>query len=278
MSFSNRDGIIPPPICCSSLRSQSGQGTIEYVLVLVVGVAIILGMLFQLNDAFKTWANNYFGDYLACLLETGELPTIGGSPGDSGVCEQLFKPFNMAEGRKRKDAGGNKSAEEKPSSGTGTSERATAAGGSPVRYPSSGSGFLGKNGSGVPTRTGKKLGGNSSGTGNTSATGYGEGSSFYRRSSTQQPKARLDNKFAFEKDQDRQRRRNLASAVKKPEDYSRNGAIRLKAKDLKKVKAEVASSEFSLGNFIRYIVIICIVLALLFFLGGQALQISKSMD
>lgn len=58
--------------------------------------------MFEFNTAFQAWANNYFGDYLTCLLETGELPTIEGSPGDSGICGQFFEPFSLKNGRPSK--------------------------------------------------------------------------------------------------------------------------------------------------------------------------------
>ena len=82
-----------------SLRSQSGQGIVEYILVLIVTLALILGLLWQFSDAFRAWANNYFGEYLACLLETGELPSVGGMGGVAGTCNRYFEPFSIANGR-----------------------------------------------------------------------------------------------------------------------------------------------------------------------------------
>ena len=83
----------------SVLKNQKGQGTTEYILILVVVVAIALGMIYQFNDAFRNWMDGYFGEYLACLIETGELPAIGGTGGAPGSCEAQFEPFSLAAGR-----------------------------------------------------------------------------------------------------------------------------------------------------------------------------------
>ncbi len=82
------------------LQQQSGQAVTEYVLILIVVVAIILGGLYQVNSAFKVWAQGYFGDYLSCLLETGELPALGGSvSAAAGVCNEMYEPFSLDKGR-----------------------------------------------------------------------------------------------------------------------------------------------------------------------------------
>ena len=65
-------------ICQKNRVREKGQAVIEYLLILILVVSIILGILYQFNDAFKKFINGYFGDYIACLLETGELPSLGG--------------------------------------------------------------------------------------------------------------------------------------------------------------------------------------------------------
>ena len=59
---------------CLGAGQESGQGTVEYILVLIIVVIITLGLVYQFNRAFRTYADGYFGDYIACLLESGELP------------------------------------------------------------------------------------------------------------------------------------------------------------------------------------------------------------
>ena len=81
------------------IGEESGQAAIEYILLLVVVVGVLLGSVYQFNSAFSFWADNYFGDYLACLIESGELPSLGGSSGSSGECNQLYKEFSPDDGR-----------------------------------------------------------------------------------------------------------------------------------------------------------------------------------
>lgn len=79
----------------SVVKNQSGQAIIEYMLILVISVSIILGTLYQFSDAFRRTTASYFGDYLSCLLETGELPSTDGG----GECGRTFEPFSLANGR-----------------------------------------------------------------------------------------------------------------------------------------------------------------------------------
>src|SRR3954469_17160539 len=83
---------------------SSGQAMVEYVLVLFVVVSVLAGAVWQLNDAFGQWAESYFGAYLQCLLEVGELPSLSSS-GDN-QCDQAFEPFSFAKGRPLKMAAG----------------------------------------------------------------------------------------------------------------------------------------------------------------------------
>lgn len=75
------------------MACQRGQGTIEYILILTISVILILSFLWQFNTAFRGYANQLFDGYLACLLETGELP------GNGGECGAQFQNFNPADGR-----------------------------------------------------------------------------------------------------------------------------------------------------------------------------------
>lgn len=281
MGFSFRHTALRRPISHGGLGlgSQSGQGTLEYVLILVVTVAIILGSLYQLNTAFKSWANNYFGDYLACLLETGDLHTIGGSPGDSGVCEQFFKPYSLADGR---PANARNKPEQKSDNGRtgGERERRTGPSGgnsNPVRYSSSGRFGGGWRASNSGSK-GRNVAGSSKG-GSTETTSYGGGDSYVQRPSSRMNKAKLDNKFAFQDEKDpSQKRKPIPIARKKESDDGRKPVIKLKPKSLTKKNVTDADTSFTVGNFIRVIIIAALLIALLMFVGGQVLSISKSME
>lgn len=281
MGFSIRDE--RPVSALALLSGQRGQGIVEYILVLVVTVALVLTGLYQLNSAFKSWANNYFGNYLACLLETGELPTISGGGGDRGLCNEVFKPFSLAEGR---PLVGNWSPGEGSAPGRGRGSREANRGGSTVGGGGGGyggrTGRFSSRGGGLSRSTIKASGKKGSGatyTGSTGTTDYGGGYGSTNRRLNVGVRQRLDNKFAFEEERERKDSRKMASTTRRPGDESAKAPrIRVKRSEIKKVDTEVADSGLNLPNFLRILIIAGIVIALVMFLGGQALQIGKSMD
>ncbi|MGE0529333.1 MAG: hypothetical protein AB7G93_19640 [Bdellovibrionales bacterium] len=286
MAFSIRDKSIPLPC----LRSERGQGIIEYVLILVVVVGIILGGLYQLNSAFKVWAQSYFGDYIACLLETGELPTISASPGDSGICNELFKPFSLADGRPlRTGASAGTNSSGGGSSGSGARENnKSGAGGAAGSQASAGGGrgsgaFGGRLGRGNSRPLGGqrfRISEKKSGTytGDTSVSNYGGNYGALNRRLNTGVKRRLDDRFAFDSEREAKQKRQVASKTKSnTEGNGRKSRIRIIRKDIKK-NAIAEDTPMTFGSFLRFLIIAAILIAIIMFLGGQALQIGKSME
>lgn len=285
MRFSIRDEKSKLP----NLRSQSGQGIVEYILVLIVVVAIILGGLYQLNTAFKEWAVNYFGTYLACLLEAGELPTIGGSPGDSGVCNELFQPFDFAKGRRLAAAQGNTAPSgDTKQSGRGTRESgaggANSRGFSRVGGSSRGNFAGGRGGSsgkfGSKNKTGKNKS-NGAYTGSTATGSYGGNYGATNRRLNTGVKHRLDNKFAFQDDRGDDQKKRGTPTTKKDREESRAPAGRSKVKQRTEMDQEnraEADTGMDFPNFMRYLIIAGIIIALILIIGGQMLQVGKSME
>ena len=252
---------------------------LEYILILVVVVSLILGGIYQLNTAFKSWAENYFGNYLACLLETGELPSIGGAPGDSGVCNQLFKPFSLAEGRPLRTGANQQQESAEQGDGGGARERRAGASGQQGNYTvvrSGGGAFRAAGGGGVRRRGAGSAGAK---TGSTDASDYGGG--YSSNVGVQQAPVRktLDTRFAWERDDQERATRKVANAPKRPgEEGQRLPSIRMKKSDLKKDGQIAPESEMTFPDFIRILIIAAIVILLLWYLGGQAMQIGKSME
>ncbi|MFZ4404813.1 MAG: hypothetical protein ACOYOK_11985, partial [Pseudobdellovibrionaceae bacterium] len=69
-------------------NSQSGQAVTEYILILVVVVALILTAIRMFFSPAEQFMNQLLGKggYYACLLETGELPTLS-SDEESAECK-----------------------------------------------------------------------------------------------------------------------------------------------------------------------------------------------
>lgn len=279
MEISNRDAI-------KIQHAQSGQGVVEFLLVLLVTIAIVLGGVYQLNTAFRTWAENYFGNYLACLLETGELPSIGGSGGDSGICNQFFKPFSLQDGRPLIARGGG--------SPSGESTY-TASGSGVVESGSQGSSGYGSH---TPVRGGGASGGGARGGGGASRVGAFKSSKPQSKlagsSAAKNPdgsyaetnrklntgvKEKLDTGFAFDNESEtQQRNRRLASARgRSGEDGSKDRTI-IRAKSLKKDATPTEDGGWSFGDFLRILIIAAIIIALVLLIGGQMLQVNKSME
>ena len=75
---------------------ESGQSLIEYVLVLLVVIIITLSLIYQFHSAFRNYAKAFFGGYIACLLETGELPGTGAQ-----LCREEMPNFDLKKGKKQ---------------------------------------------------------------------------------------------------------------------------------------------------------------------------------
>ncbi len=286
MEFSYRD---VHSTTASVLRNERGQGIIEYILILVVTCVLILVGLYSLNSAFKKWANNYFGNYIACLLESGELPNISGGGGDGGICNDIFQPFSLAEGRRL--SSNYTPPESNPTRTPGTTER-RGSGGSGGYSRGGGSGGGGGAGGGGSFSGGTSFGKGSRNkpagarkvssaayTGSTGASDYGSNGSGRRSKISAGLKKRLDNKFAFDEERERRQKRTIASSLRRSgEDGTKAPPIRIKREAVKKKTDAGVDGGLSLPDFLKYLIIAGIIIALFVLLGGQGLQINKSME
>lgn len=84
--------------------NHRGQAVVEYILLLVVIVSLILGAKRAFSNV-NTFMSNYIGDYVACLMEYGELPSLGVAEADlkkhedtGKICQTNFGDFTFAGG------------------------------------------------------------------------------------------------------------------------------------------------------------------------------------
>lgn len=279
MEIPVRDNRSSPVLLASS---QSGQAIVEYILVLVVTVMVILGGIYQLNTAFKSWAQGFFGDYLACLLETGELPNIDGSPGDSSICRQAFKSFSLADGKSGKTSGaGSGGGGGAPAPTGGARDAAKGGGGGGSGGGGSGRFVAGSSPRSLGAREGAKRGGSDSiNTGNTAAGNYGGGYTSPYKAQNTQTKERLDNRFAFDNESADKQKRGGFGVTRAPSQDQSSASQRLQVKRHEKLKDAADSSDtgMTFGNFLRILLIAAIIIALVVLVGGQMLQVGKSME
>ncbi len=269
-------------------QNESGQAVIEYVLVMMVSVAIVLGALYQLNDAFRIWADSYFGDYLACLLETGELPALDGG---GGTCGASYSDFKLDKGRQLVNGGDGSSSSSGENGGNGGSGNSAASGAAAraaangqsniISMGNSRSSFRGSTRFSARSSAGgdedsKKGGDSDTGSfGATNLSGYQQGRVIRipLRQSEQIARGRRGSDDDDKKDKTKIK---VAATVQ--------GAAQQRRAELMRIERKIASGkapeieEFTFGNFLRYIIIAAIIIAILFFIGGQAMQVSKSLD
>jgi Flp pilus assembly pilin Flp len=274
------------------LKSQSGQAFVEYTLILVVTVAIIGGVLFQFSSGFRAFTQAYFGSYVKCLLEVGELPGLGGG-GVSGICADQMPNYKALAAAASGQAGAN-------GSGQNSGSDSTKKGKTPPQNSSSSgrSGTRGVNRGDTPNNGDIAGAFNSAGrpskkTVASSATaGDGEfkstpidraaGKTFGRDLTPAGGLGRkpLDRGFA---DDSETRRLEEKNQPKKVADQSTD---RLKPKIVEVTDKRKPSSEgdnedktdWSFSSVFRWLFIAGILVALLVFLGGQVAQISKGRE
>lgn len=279
-------------------RDQSGQGALEYILVLVVTVGLIIGMLAQFNKSVEVWLNNYFGDYLACLLETGEVPSLG-STSDFGVCAafhptfqgQVFSGASSDNNNGGGSGGGNNSdsSSNKSSSKNGSRNSSVSAsrGGVNSSSSSTSSGKFGKiskfktapGGGGSGSSSSKK--GDKTNTGNTNvSTPGGLGESSTGPNVVRMKTNDLGASFSVKRDLEDEREEKVSVSISKDELKKSKRQERFPAAKAlpKNLKDTDPSLDVGYGDYLRYLLIFAIIIAILVFFGGQVLQMSKSMD
>jgi hypothetical protein len=260
-------------------NSQSGQALVEYILLLVIATAIIVGLAQQIHRPFGTWMRNYMGEYLECLLDIGELPTIGGSSA-SGECNSRFKKGTLANGRPPLapqegpgSSGANKNKGSNETSGGGQSTSAASNSG-------------GRQTMGISPRSGADSPKSAQGDKQMmeklpeSQFFKNRGTGSYNVSSSRSSKITLD---TWSASYNRKKKGSNEEKVIPIEESQVNGPQR-EAKKLfikpteRKVANDETDVEWSFAQYIKFALIIFIIIAIVLFLGGQIAQISKSME
>jgi len=277
---------------------NAGQAVLEYILVLVITVSILLGIMYQFNDAFKQFIDSYFGDYIACLLETGELPSLGGTGPNQGQCSK--PPFSIANGAKGPASssgsgggdGSSGSSENSSSDGSGDGDDESSGGSSrslrPPEFNTSGGAANAEaatnraNSSGRPAsqRTNLQSNNQQGGKGfGSDSTDSGEGGGSGRRI-VRKRTIYLGDDFVEESAKRKKRSAVIGKAKSKKSNGGTSGLrqpkFALEVPKERMTASDDVGSGFSFGILIKILLIGGILIAIFIFLGGQAVQIKKS--
>jgi hypothetical protein len=264
----------------SYFGSQSGQAVLEYVLILVVVVGISLGVLYQLNTALKKYVQSYFGDYVACLLETGELPGLGGDAGISAdSCNALYEPFSLKNGRPLKESsGGDSSSSAQRQRDSSSRDRDSNRSGSNSRMTKNNATLNADR-----SRGDQVVSGSVSKNKRTELKGRGgaeDGASSYSTKKLRDgSQMKISTRFKTNDGKDK-------NSGSKKIDMKGKLAGRSSKKisvDMDKFKRQTAAIsdtnlELSFGDYLRYILIFAIIVVIIIFFGGQLFQLRKSWE
>lgn len=284
------------------LRSNSGQAVLEIVLVLLV-VMTMARLVWGLNKSVQEWGFSYFGDYFLCLIEVGELPSMGGSNA-AGECNSQYQAFDWSTGRPPitgSSGGTNTSGGFNPNSTSGSSGNSagsTNSGGS-SGAASDAADTSRNSGNGARTRINsginndgsyaKQAGGSSGKEDSKKKIKVDDGVGIPSWAVNQNKGAAagrpermaVNRKYQLE-DEARQvrgqERTNIAIKKKSSQDEEARSK-KMKVRDRKTASVEATDSDgFSFGRLLRMLIILGIVVAIVVFFGSQALQISKDSD
>ena len=273
------------------ITNNQGQGALEYILLLIISVSVIVGILLQFNQSFAEYTENYFGQYLRCLLVSGELPNLGVEQNGASAasCDASFKAFSLAEGRP-------------PNSNSNNSSNSTSDGKGKKNSPTSFSSNAGRSGGGSSrgrSGAGRGFGGGSSnnrfsankrsgkkpkdkiveGAGASSRIGSLKNNDKNESESSDKKKNRVTRVKAFDPKKEKKKSNQVAVNKIKNEDNKNQSKKSFRmAASLKKATPPDIDSGFSFGDYLRYIIIAAILIVLIFIVGGQIFQATKGKD
>lgn len=264
-------------------NDQSGQALVEYVLLLAVSIALILGLANQVYKPFGNWLQDYMGAYLECLIDVGELPSLG-STGSSGECNANFQAATLTGGRPPIKSDSNSNSGRRNSSSDADKEGSGGGG-----LAGGGSRRSGSQSRGFPVGT---KGGADSTASTTNASVITEKmpeSNYFRLRSSGYTVAGSGTRIGangiqgiitVEQKKIEKRGQKAFTAGRLGEgDSSSQRAKKLLVKPAeRKIANEEADRPWSFSEYLKFGLIFLIIVAIILFLGGQILQISKSME
>ena len=274
------------------MRSQAGQATLEYVLLMFIVLGVCTGVLLKFSREFKKFGEAIVGEQLRCALETGQFPDAL----PSGTCGDAdFNPQYGSAGSGAGGAGGaagsgssNSSSSTSNQSGSGSgSDSSDSGGGGGGGGGAAGSDGISASGGGRGKRmeagNGGKGGGGKDGDGDDSGAGALSGRS---RSVT------VVDEVVRVGDGSNSRyipivgsETGQQTATNKEPLAVKGDGVEMKSSkkipvvvDDRKPTAAPPDEPMSFGKFLKYLIIGAMILALIVFFGGQIMNFQKSKE
>ena len=261
---------------------QSGQGTLEYILVLLIGIILILSLVYQFHSAFRSWANAFFDGYVRCLLEVGELPGTG------SICQSEYETYDINKGKgllKNNLADGSGSGKGGNNASKSPSNKSASKSGGEVMAPN-GNETIGRFGQDGGRNRATNLGavgdksGDAADAGKQSLDGGGSGGSFGRHSRPDRTRFEYGRGDLAEADEaEKKGKPKTASAGTSNDGNALKPKKFMESLERKPAQVEdVNGSSLTFSGFIKMLFIICIIIAIVVFFGGQLMSIMKSRE
>lgn len=276
----------------SSLPNQRGQALVEYVLMLVVSVAMVLALGYQLFKPFQSFLKAYMGDYIACLLDTGELPSLGNRDAKEALadegCNVNFEAATLAGGRPPKSSSSSSKSSSNPSTSKSSSSSSSSGGSSGgSSSPSSSAPNRNLLVSSINKRNGTESKSSSEKTTEIAISGV-SGNGYYNRrdswsdGSSRAVASRTTALGIAGLTEDEKKRLGRQEGAKNTIASGESVGPPPKKIAIPKNEAKVVTAAeddpMTFGNFFRFLLIAAIIIALVVVLGSQALKISKSQE
>ncbi len=276
-----------------NLRSNSGQAVLETVLVLLIVVSMAR-LVWGLNNNVREWGFSYFGDYFLCLIEVGELPSLGGA-NTAGECNGAYQEFDFASGRPPVGGGGSTSSglsgsSDEPGGSAGSSESSRAASDSADTSRNSGNGSRTRISSSSINNNGGssgKVGAKKKAKEEKIKVDESEGIPAWalnkrdRAAAGRPDRIAVSSKYSIDDDSQQKRgaeRTNVTVKTKSSQDEEgRTKKMKVRERKAASVEANDGGG-FSFGRLLRMLIILGIIVAIVVFFGSQALQISKDSE
>lgn len=281
-----------------TIQNQKGQAVLEYVLLIFMVLIVSLAILIGLARSTQRFFHNYYGQYFECLLETGELPSLGADGNAETECDDLYEPFTVTDGRapidgksggSRDDANKNSDKDsDQDASDQANAEGSGGGGSAEYRGPiSAGAGAFGSDAAGrsrkVPLSKADRGGGagddEDGSDGTVRYNNFRQNNDFGSDGSGRSEYVPVYGTMAGEEEEEKKSSAQAKAPVAQdPEQALRGKRVPAKSETKKDNKEVDVDGGMDFPDFMRFLIIAVIILVIIIFFGGQVMQYQKSKD